>query len=160
MVTVTPHLRHAIGVILVSEDVRRGVFIPLLAAETAVPARRAGVFETPRGGGDVLVKVCEAQRDIKVTKSTPRPNGKAPESDTEPEDDDDDSDEDTEVREKIWQVGNVLAEACIRGVKKGGKVEVTVNVGGDLGVLVTAREVGGKGAVRGNLAQLQNGTAG
>lgn len=158
MVTVTPHLRHAIGVVLVSEDVRRGVFIPLLAAETAVPARRAGIFETPRGGGDVLVKVCEAQRDIKVTKSTPRLNGKTPESDTEAEDDD--SDEDAEVREKIWQVGTVLAEACIRGVKKGGKVEVTVNVGGDLGVLVTAREVGGKGGVRGTLAQLQNGMAG
>jgi hypothetical protein len=44
-----------------------------------------------------------------------------------------------------------LAEAAVKGVKKGGKVEVTVNVGGDLAVQMTAREVGGKGGVRGTV---------
>lgn len=170
MVTVTPHLQRAIGVLLVSEDEQRGLFVPILPAETPVPARRAGVFETPRTGGDVLVKVCEGVRHIKVEKKThegknPKKGVTATDSDSDIVDSDDD-DEDQEVREKIWSVGSVLAEASVRGVKKGAKIEVTVNVGGDLNVLVTAREVGGKGGVRGNLdhsspaIQMQNGTAG
>lgn len=166
MVTVTPHLQRAIGVLLVSEDEQRGVWVPLLPAETPVPARRAGVFETPRSGGDVLVKVCEGVRQIKVEKKAHEgkttKSGAAGESDSDL-DDSEDEDEDQETRETIWSVGSVLAEACIRDVKKGAKIEVTVNVGGDLNVLVTAREVGGKGGVRGTLDHppaMPNGTAG
>jgi len=62
----------------------------------------------------------------------------------------------------VWKVGKVLAETAVRGVKKGGKVEVTVNVGENLGVQITAREVGEKGGVRGNLdkpAVVENGSA-
>lgn len=166
MVTVTPHLQRAIGVLLVSEDEHRGLFVPLLAAETPVPARRAGVFEIPRTGGDVLVKVCEGVRHIRVEKKAG--DGKNPKGGTAADsesdiDDSEDDDEDQEVREKIWSVGSVLAEASVRGAKKGGKIEVTVNVGGDLNVLVTAREVGGKGGVRGTLDHsptMQNGSAG
>lgn len=156
MVTVTPHLRHAIGVLAVSDSEERGIFKPLLEAETAAPARRTSQFATPKEGGDVIVKICEGVRDIKVTKPMPKPktNGKATVadagSDSSDMDDSDDDDED-EVREKIWKVGKVLAEVAVKGVKKGGKVEVMVNVGGDLGVHVTAREVGGKGGVRGVL---------
>ena len=167
MVTVTPHLQRAIGVLLVSEDEHRGLFIPLLASETPVPARRAGVFETPRTGGDVLVKVCEGVRHIKVEKKVndaKTPKGEATADSGSDLDDSEDDQEDQEVREKVWSVGSVLAEAAVRGVKKGAKIEVTVNVGGDLNVLVTAREVGGKGGVRGTLDHaspaLQNGTAG
>ncbi|KAJ3503033.1 hypothetical protein NM208_g16598 [Fusarium decemcellulare] len=50
-----------------------------------------------------------------------------------------------EKREKVWKIGGELAEAAIKGVKAGGKVEVTINVLADLSVTVTAREVGGKG---------------
>lgn len=161
MVTVTPHLSYAIGVLVLSADERRGVFKPLLEAETAVPARRSGVFSTPKEGGDVLIKLCEGIRDIQITKpaTTPKTNGKATEND---EDSDIESDEEEEVREKVWKVGKVLAEAAIKGVKKGGKVEVTANVGGDLGVQFTAREVGGKGGVRGTIEKpkaTENGTA-
>lgn len=163
--TVTPHLSRAIGVLVVSEDERRGIFKSLLEAETAVPARRAGIFAVPGGGGDVLIKVCEGARDIKVTKpeSKPKTNGKpaSEDSDAESEDDGEDAEEE-EVREKVWKVGTVLAEAAIRGTKKGAKVEVTVNVGADLGVTVTAREVGGKGGVRGQLEKMgitENGSA-
>lgn len=150
MVTVTPHLSRAIGVMLVSGDLDRGVFIPLLEKETAVPVRRAGIFATPKEGGNVLIKVCEAERSIRISKLTPKPamNGTQSDSDL---DSDEDAEEDEETRDLIWKVGTVLAEASVKGVAKGGKVEVTVNVGGDLGVLVTAREVGGKGGVRGNL---------
>ena len=160
MVTVTPHLRNAIGVLVVSEDVKKGLFTALVERETAVPCRRAGVFAVPREGGDVIIKVCEGTRDIKITKKeTAKTNGKA---DSDSDSDDDEEEEDEEVREKVWKIGTVLAEAAIRDVKKGGKVEVTVNVGVDLGVQITAREVGGKGGVRGNLDKprlTENGSA-
>ena len=160
MVTVTPHLRNAIGVLVVSEDVKKGLFTALVERETAVPCRRAGIFAVPREGGDVIIKVCEGTRDIKITKKeAAKTNGKA---DSESDSDDDEEEEEEEVREMVWKVGTVLAEAAIRNVKKGGKVEVTVNVGVDLGVQITAREVGGKGGVRGNLDKprlTENGSA-
>ena len=162
MVTVTPHLRYAIGVLVVSEDAERGVFKPVLEAETAVPTRRTVVLDVPKAGGDVLVKVCEGVRHIKVSKKERggKANGKV--EGGEEEDESEEEDEDDEVREKVWKVGRVLAEAGVRGVKEGGKVEVMVNVGGELGVLVTAREVGGKGGVRGSLGKpgvVENGKA-
>ena len=165
MVTVTPHLKHAIGVLVVSDNQEKGVFKPLLEAETAVPARRTAQFATPREGGDVIVKICEGLRHIKVTKPTPKAktNGKATVADADSDDSDVDSDEseEEEVREKVWKVGKVLSEAAIRAVKKGGKVEVMVNVGADMGVQTTAREVGGKGGVRGSLNKVpvENGSA-
>jgi len=164
-VTATPHLQHAIGVLVVSEDATRGVFKGLLERETAVPCRRAGIFAVPGGreSGDVIVKVCEGVREIKVSKpeAKPKTNGKAP-TPTGSDADSDEEEEEEETREKVWKVGTVLAEAAVRGVKKGGKVEVTVNVGTDLGVQITAREVAGPGGVRGQLEKMkvtENGSA-
>ena len=159
MVTVTPHLRNAIGVLVVSEDAEKGLFTALVEKETAVPCRRRGVFAVPREGGDVIVKVCEGLREIKVSKKEkPKANGK-PASD----DSDLDSEEDEEeVREKVWKVGRVLAEAAVKEVKKGGKVEVTIKVEADLGVQIEVREAGGKGGVRGSLGKakvVENGSA-
>ena len=162
MVTATPHLRNAIGVMVVSEDVEKGLFTALVEKETAVPCRRTGVFAVPREGGDVIVKICEGLRDIKVSKKEkPKTNGK-PASDDSDLDSDEDEEEEEEVREKIWKVGAVLAEAGIKGVKKGGKVEVTIKVEADLGVQIEVREAGGKGGVRGTLGKarvVENGSA-
>ena len=162
MVTVTPHLRNAIGVMVVSEDVKKGLFTALVEKETAVPCRRTGVFAVPREGGDVIVKVCEGLRDIKVSKKEkPKANG-TPASDDSDVDSDDDDDEEEEVREKVWTVGTVLAEAAVKEVKKGGKVEITIKVEADLGVQIEVREVGGKGGVRGNVGKarvVENGSA-
>ncbi len=160
MVTVTPHLRNAIGVMVVSEDVKKGLFTALVEKETAVPCRRAGIFAAPREGGDVIVKICEGAKDIKVTRREKKTNGKAASDGSDADSDEDDEDE--EVREKIWKVGTVLAEAAVKGVKKGGKVEVTVNVGTDLSVRIEARAVGEKGGVRGHLEKprvMENGNA-
>ena len=161
MVTATPHLRNAIGVMVVSEDVKKGLFTALVEKETAVPCRRAGVFAVPREGGDVIIKICEGIRNIKVTKKEkPKTNGKAASDDSDVDSDEDE--EDVVIREKTWTVGPVLAEAAVKEVKKAGKVEVTVNIGADLGIQITAREVGGKGGVRGNLEKpktLENGSA-
>ena len=43
----------------------------------------------------------------------------------------------------------MLSEAAVRGVKKGGKVEVQINIGADLSINAIIREVGGKGGIRG-----------
>lgn len=149
-VTVTSHLRNAVGVLCITGDETKGAFRPIVEAETPVPVRRTAIVATPREGGDVLVKLCEGVREIKVTKpeAKPKTNGKA---DNDDDDDDDDSDEDEEaedVREKVWKVGKVLVEMKVTGVKKGGKVEVQVDVKPDLEMTVIAREVGGKGGVR------------
>ena len=160
MVTVTPHLHNAIGVMVVSEDVKKGLFTALVEKETAVPCRRTGTFAVPREGGDVIVKVCEGLRDIKVSKKEkPKANGKPASDDS---DLDSDEDEEEEIREKVWKVGSVLAEAAVKEVKKGGKVEVTVKVEADLGVQIEVREAGGKGGVRGSLGKprvVENGSA-
>lgn len=169
MVTVTPHLRHAIGVLVVSEKAEKGLFRPLAEAETAVPLRRAGEFAVPHGGGDVMIKICEGVSEIKITKPPPRQkavNGRKSnddDDDDEEGEDDDSEDEPEDLRERVWKVGNVLAETSIRGTTKGRKVEVSVTVNADLSAVVTAREVGGKaGAVRGTLERVravENGSA-
>jgi molecular chaperone DnaK (HSP70) len=169
MVTVTPHLASAVGVLCISPDESKGVFRPIIEADTAAPVRRTAHIAVPREGGDVLVKLCEGVREIKVTKPEPKPKSekkKADADDDEDEDDDDDEldsdDEPEEVREKHWRVGKVLAEAAVKGVKKGGKVEVQVNVGADLSVNMILRELNGKGGVRGILSKpevTENGSA-
>ncbi|EAW11551.1 ribosome-associated complex protein SSZ1 [Aspergillus clavatus NRRL 1] len=145
MVTATPHLHNAIGVEFASgESVE---FKPLLNAETALPARRTAQFSAPKDGGDVIVRVCEGVRSIKVTK--PEPKEKP--AKTEDEDDSNfDSDEDEEeIREIVWKTEKPIAELAVKGVKAGSKVELMIHVNADLGLQVTAREVGRQSAVRG-----------
>jgi hypothetical protein len=154
-VTTVKHLTNAIGVLAISGDESKGVFTPIIAAETAAPARRTIHFATPKEGGDVLVKVVEGGSHVKVTKPEPKQksNGATVE-DANSDDSEEDSseEEEEEKREKVWKVGKILAEAAVKGVKKGGKVEIMINVAADLSITVTAREVGGKGGVRGNLS--------
>jgi len=157
-VTTVKHLTNAIGVLAGSADPTQGSFVPIIAAETAVPARRTIHIPAPKEGGDVLVKIVEGGSHIKVTKPEPKAksNGATVEDAGSDDSDIDDSDEEEEeTREKIWKVGNTLAEIGIKGVKKGGKVEVMISVMADLSVTVTAREVGGKGGVRGQLSAPQ-----
>ncbi|ORY09187.1 chaperone protein dnaK [Clohesyomyces aquaticus] len=159
MVTVTPHLSHAVGVLCISGDESTGVFHAIVDAETPLPVRRTALIATPREGGDVLIKLCEGARHIKVTK--PEPKAKQAKDDSD-DDSDDESDDEEELREKTWKVGKVLSEAALRGLKKGAKVEVQINIGADLNVNCIFREVGGKGGVRGLLSgpkSQQNGSA-
>lgn len=145
MVTVTPHLSKAIGVEFSSTS--ETTFQPLLGAETALPARRIAQYAVPKEGGDVLVRVCEGARDIKVTKPEPKPKEEKPADD---EDSDLDSDEEEEeIREIVWKTEKPVAELAVKGVKAGGKVEVMVHVNQDLGLQIAVREVGGTAAVRG-----------
>ncbi|KAI5925707.1 putative ribosome-associated complex subunit SSZ1 [Camillea tinctor] len=152
-VTTVKHITNAIGVISLSDDGEE-VFTPIIAPETAAPARRTIHIAAPKDGGNVLVKVVEGGTHIKVTKPEPKAkeNGTKEEGAEDEDDSDFDSDEEEEEhREKVWKIGTTLAEAGIKDVKKGGKIEVTINVAGDLAVTITTREVGGKGGVRGTL---------
>lgn len=147
-VSTVKHISNAIGVVTVGADGE--TFAPVMPAETAVPARRTVQLAGPKNGGDILIKVVEGGTHIKVTK--PEPKAKPEQNGDEDSDSDFDSDdEDEEKREKVWKMGSQLAEAAIKGTKAGSKIEVTINVQADLGVTITAREVGSKGGVRGNL---------
>jgi molecular chaperone DnaK (HSP70) len=148
MVTVTPHLANAVGVLCISGDESSGVFHAIVDAETPLPVRRTATIATPREGGDVLIKLAEGLRHIKVTK--PEPKAKKEDDSTEDDDsDDDESEDESELREKTWKVGKSLSEAAIRGIKKGGKVEIQINIAADLSINAIYRELGGKGGIRG-----------
>ncbi|KAK3330462.1 Hsp70 protein-domain-containing protein [Apodospora peruviana] len=155
-VTTVPHITNAIGAVSVSESGEE-VFVPIVPPETAVPARRTVIVPAPKNGGDVLVKIVEGNTHIKVTKPEPKANGdskaaKVEDAGDSDSDFSDDEEEEEEKREKVWKIGATLAEAGIRGVKAGSKVEVSINVNADLSVTVTTREVGAKGGVRGTLS--------
>lgn len=157
MVTVTPHLHNAIGMQTVSGD-EEGVFTPIIPADTPVPARHSITFTAP--AADTVLRVCEGEREIVVTKPEQKPtiNGTA-DSETEEgsegggddEDDDEEEEEEQVVRQLKWKPTKPLAVLTIPGLKKDAAVELTVNVGADLGVNVTARVVGKPGGVRGEL---------
>jgi molecular chaperone DnaK (HSP70) len=151
MVTVTPHLSTAVGVSCISGDESSGVFHAIIDAETPLPVRRTATITTPREGGDVLIKLTEGSRYIKVTKPEPKSkSGKDNDETADNDSDEDDSEEEEEeLREKTWKVGQALSEAAIRGVKKGSKVEVQINIGADLSINAVIRELGAKGGIRG-----------
>lgn len=156
VVTVTPHLHHAIGLVTGVEG--KEEFIVVVEQDTPVPVRRTANIEV-KDGGDVLVRLAEGFREIKVTKEEkPATNG------TKASDDEDSEDEEPEEsREKVWKTSQLLAEAGLKGIKKGGKVEVQINVAADMSVTLVCREVGGKGGVRGVVdagrAEMNGGTA-
>ncbi|KAL4808826.1 heat shock protein 70 family [Aspergillus unguis] len=149
MVTATPHLNNAIGVEFSSGDAVE--FSPLLNTQTALPARRVAQYNVPKDGGDVLVRVVEGVREIKVTKPEPKPKEEKPKGDDDEEDSDFDSedDEEDEIREIVWKTEKPIAELAVKGVKANGKVELMIHINADLGLQITAREVGGQAAVRG-----------
>ncbi|EXJ86178.1 hypothetical protein A1O1_06548 [Capronia coronata CBS 617.96] len=163
MVTVTPHLTAAVGYQV--SDQPADSFKVLIPAETALPARRSKVIDGLEG--DVLIRICEGEREIKVTQSEtmPKTNG-TKDGDEDAEDDDDsdvdEDDEPEEIREKIWKPKQALAEFVFKGLPKKSKVEIMVNVDADSSVSFTARHVGGKGGVRGEIKAAevaQNGSA-
>jgi len=146
MVTATPHLSKAIGVEF--QSTTDTTFQALLGAETALPARRIAQYAAPKEGGDVLVRVCEGAREIKVTKPEAKAKEEKP-ADDEDSDFDSDEEEEEDLREVVWKTEKPIAELAVKGVKAGGKVEVMIHVNADLGLQISVREVGGSTAVRG-----------
>ena len=145
----TPHLHHAIGLVTTGPD-GKDTFSVVIEPSTPVPVRRTAQIPL-KDGGDALIRLAEGSREIDVREEEkPAVNGNGKQADDDSDEDDSD-DEPEEVRSKVWKAGTLLAEAGVKGVKKGGKVEVQINVAADLSVTVVCREVGGKGGVRGVL---------
>lgn len=156
MVTVTPHIPHAIGVAVVLED-EASSFEVVIPQDSAVPVRKTKVLQSI-SDGEMVLRVCEGERQIRIISTDQKLK-----KDTNGDEDEDEEmeDEEDDVRERIWKATKPLGEITAK-VKKGLKVEVTVNVGADLSVSISAREVGAKTGVRGNIAKpevLENGTA-
>lgn len=149
MVTVTPHTQNAIGVQVTGQP--ETSFTIVIPSATAVPVRKTKTISAPEG--DVLLLISEAQSSIKVTKPEvkPKTNGATVEDDNSDDDSDDEEDAEEDIREKVFKVTNKLAEFQFKDLKKGAKLEVTINIDSDLGVQITAREAKGKGGVRGTL---------
>lgn len=165
MVTVALHLTNAIGVLVPASGSECETFRPILLPDTAVPTRRTITYDAPKKGGDVPVAICEGTRHIKVTKPEPRTKANASADNgggSEEDEDGSSGEEEEDVREKIWEASSMLAEVVVKDVKKNAKIEVMVNVNGEMEVLITAREVGGKGGVRVTLDKprpVENGSA-
>lgn len=151
-VTVTPHLRQTVGLVIQPKEGGSAVFKPLIPAETPLPVRRTATFLNTGDSEGVIVRLCEGLREIKVTK--PEPVAKPAKTDEDDDDDEEDEDDEPEeVRSKEWRVGQVLGELALRSVKKGVKVTTQIQIGADMGVSISASEVGaGKMGVRGVIA--------
>ncbi|PHH78306.1 hypothetical protein CDD82_3111 [Ophiocordyceps australis] len=150
-ITTVNHISNAIGVVAVGAD-GEDIFTPIMQAETAVPARRIVHISGPKNGGDVLIRVVEGGTHIKITKPEPKANDVAENDKAQQDSDEEESEEEEEEkREKVWKIGKQLAEVGVKDVKKGAKVEVTIGVDANLALTITARQVGGKGAVRAKL---------
>jgi len=150
MVTVTPQLASAIGVQMTGEHVDS--FTLIIPNDTAVPVRRTKVIQPP--AGDVVIRICEGEREIKVTRPEPKSkeNGTTGGEDESSDlDSDDDDDQEEDIREKLWKAKKPLTEFAFKGLKNNAKVEVTINVDADLALSVAARQVGAKGGVRGTV---------
>lgn len=158
MVTVTPHIPYAIGVAVAVEH-EASSFEVVIPQDSAVPVRKTKVLQSI-SDGEMVLRVCEGERQIKIT-STDKKSKKDTNGDEDEDEDEEMEDEEDDLRERIWKATKPLGEITAK-VKKGLKVEVTVNVGVDLSVSISAREVGAKTGVRGNIAKpevLENGMA-
>lgn len=145
VVTNAPHLAKAVGVVVADSK-----FFPLLESYTAVPVRRSAIFDVPAEGGDVLVGIYEAEREILTHKVERIAKDTTEEDDLDDDDEPFSDEEDEETREKVLKPTTKIAEAVIKGTKTGGKVEVVLNITADLKVSIAVREIGGA-AVRGDV---------
>lgn len=159
VVRTVQHTSLAVGVVAVplggaaaapGEDKPTEVFTPIIAAESAVPVRRAVLLAGPKEGGDILLQFAEGSTHVHTITAAKKEAKADAEDDDEDDSDFDDEEEEEDQRQKGWKVQGLLAEAALRGVKKGAKIEVAISIRADMGVSFTAREVGGKAAIRGS----------
>jgi hypothetical protein len=152
MVTVTPHTQKAIGV-QIEAEAESSTFEVIVPQDSAVPVRKTKVLQS-LWEGELILRISEGERKIKITKPEPKPKAET-NGDVGPDGDpdfDDDEEAEAEIRETFWTPLKPLGEITAQATK-GQKVEVTVNVGADLGVSITARELGASSGVRGNLSK-------
>jgi molecular chaperone DnaK (HSP70) len=127
VVTVVGHLLHPVGV-----KTHDGKLDVVLEGESAVPCRGKRVYLA--SGGDVVIEVFEGKRQTEVIATPPTP---PPEEDGEQE-------EEEPIRRRIVVPERKMAALRVKGVKKGAKVEVQIQVDPDGRVVIVGRELGRK----------------
>ncbi|KAI5779058.1 Hsp70 protein-domain-containing protein [Geopyxis carbonaria] len=145
-VTVAPHLSKDIGVVVVGANGAEE-FQSILPAQTAVPARRTAELLVPASGGDIVIKFVEGVREI--IKTVPEKKESKAEDAEDDDSEEEEDEEEEEIKSKEMKVEKVLAEALLKDVKAGQKIEVTINAGLDFSLNLAARIVGTQTGVRG-----------
>jgi molecular chaperone DnaK (HSP70) len=126
VVTVVGHLLHPLGV-----KTHDGKLDVILEGESAVPCRGKRVYLASEG--DIVIEVFEGKRETEIIATPPTP---PPEEDGEPEEE--------QIRRRIVVPERKIAALRVKGVKKGAKVEVQIQVDQEGRVVIVGRELGRK----------------
>jgi molecular chaperone DnaK (HSP70) len=129
VVTVVGHLISPIGV-----KTHEGKLDVILEGDSAVPCRGKRVYVSNEGG-DVVLEVFEGKRETEVIPTPPTPP---------PEDEDGEVEEEEPQRRRIVVPERKIAVLRIKGVKKGGSVEVHIQVDQEGRATIVGREIGRK----------------
>lgn len=154
VVIIVVYISNVIGVVFLNV-VGEEIFVFVVFVEIVVFVKRIVYVVVFKDGGDVFVKFVEGNIYIKVIKFEFKfKEDKIVKVEDVVDFDEefdffDDDEEEEEKCEKVWKIGNIFVEVVICNVKKGGKVEVIVQVNVDFFVIFMMREVGVQGGVRG-----------
>jgi len=133
VVTIVPHLLRPLGLKLHNSHLD-----VILEGDTALPCRGKREYQV-QTGGDVVLRVYEGRREteVVVTPPTPPPEGQ--------EDGLDEEEEEEEVlKRRIVVPEKEVAWCRVAGVRKGGRIEVQIQVDAEGRVTIVGREVGRK----------------
>jgi molecular chaperone DnaK (HSP70) len=128
VVTIVPHLLRPLGLKLQTSHLD-----VILEGDTALPCRGKREYLSQEGG-DVVLRVYEGRRETEVVTTPPTP---PPEGEEEEE-------EEEVVKRRVVVPEREVAWCRVRGVRRGGRVEVQVQVDGEGRVTIVGREVGRK----------------
>jgi hypothetical protein len=129
VVTVVGHLLHPLGV-----KTHDGKLDIVLEGDSAIPCRGKRVYVS-NDGGDVVLEVYEGRRETEVIPTPPTPP---------PEDEDGEAEEEEPERRRIVVPDRKVAVLKVKGVNKGGSVEVHVQVDSEGRATIVGREIGRK----------------
>ncbi len=110
------------------------LFLPIIAENTPLPARRVVQLAAPAGGKSALLDFAEGQQEVHVETID------APAPDPEDEDEDDEPLEPEEVRTAVYKASRALGQLEVAA--KGGKVQVQIVVQVNGAVSIKAGESG------------------
>ena len=107
----------------------------VLEGDSAIPCRGKRVYECHEGG-DVVLEVYEGKRETEIVSMPPTP----------PPEDDGELEAEEPVKRRIVVPERHIAKLRVRGVRKGGDVEVQIQVDSDGKAVIVGRELGRKDA--------------
>lgn len=129
VVTVVGHLLYPLGI-----KTHDGKLDVVLEGDSAVPCRGKRMYMS-KDGGDVVLEVYEGKRETEIIHTPPT---------LQPEEAEEAEEEDP-IRRRIVVPERKIVILRVRGVKKGGHVEVQIQVDSEGRVVIVGREVDKKG---------------